>query len=178
MLAVPANECIANESSQRGGFSPASDLGRRSVLRWTVGSRWRHSRRHTSPLCRPEAATTAADRAAADRAVTDRAADSLAFVASPFAFSGSSSVEPRESAARTGVATRPSSGLLVGMRWLGRRCRARGMQRMPAYVRRPCRCSALVCARICSCSRRADHVDVSRSDPVQMLDVPYVRSVR
>ena len=44
--------------SQPGGFSPASDLGRRSVLRRTVGSRWRHSRRHTSPLCRPEAATT------------------------------------------------------------------------------------------------------------------------
>ena len=32
------------------------------------------------------------------------------------------------------------------MRWLGRR------QRSPAYVRRPCRCSALVCARMCSCS--------------------------
>ena len=35
--------------SQPGGFSPASDLGRRSVLRRTVGSRWRHSRRHTTP---------------------------------------------------------------------------------------------------------------------------------
>ena len=51
MLAVPANECIANESSQPGGFSPASDLGRRSVLRRTVGSRWRHFRRQTTPHC-------------------------------------------------------------------------------------------------------------------------------
>ena len=47
-------------------------------------------------------------------------------------------------------ATRPSSGLQMGLRWPGR------LQRRPAHVRRPCRCSALVCARICSCSRRAD----------------------
>ena len=53
------------KSSQPGGFSPASDLGRRSVLRRTVGSQWRHSRRHTAPHCRPEAARTA-DQAAAD----------------------------------------------------------------------------------------------------------------
>ena len=30
-----------------GGFSPASDVGRWSVLRRTVRSRWRHSRRNT-----------------------------------------------------------------------------------------------------------------------------------
>ena len=56
---------LQNESSQRGGFSPASDLGRWSVLRRTVGSRWRHSHRHITPHCRPEAAR-AADQAAAD----------------------------------------------------------------------------------------------------------------
>lgn len=51
----------------------------------------------------------------------------------------------RAAAARRG-ATRPSSGLQLSMRWLGRR------QRSPAYVWRPCRCSALVCAPMCSCS--------------------------
>ena len=55
----------------------------------------------------------------------------------------------RRTAARRG-ATRPSGVLQVSMRWLGRR------QRSPAYVRQPCRCSALACAHICSCSRRAD----------------------
>ena len=38
-------------------------------------------------------------------------------------------------------ATRPSSGLQMGLRWPGR------LQRRPAHVRRPCRCSAL-CARV------------------------------
>ena len=101
--------------SQPGGFSPASDLGRRSVLRRTVGSRWRHSRRHTSPLCRPEAATTAAYRAAADRVAADRAADTLASAASPFAFSGSSSVEPLGATPAGWRAVRP--GRRAGCWW-------------------------------------------------------------
>ena len=66
---------------KRQGFSPTSDLGRRSVLRRTVGSQLQHSRRHTSAHCCPEAARAsnqaAAARAAADRAAADRVAATL-----------------------------------------------------------------------------------------------------
>ena len=50
----------------------------------------------------------------------------------------------RRAAARCGP-TRPSTGPQLGVR---RPCR---LQSWPAHVRRPCRCSAVVFARICSC---------------------------
>ena len=59
---IPLTLSTLHTAFSPGRFSPASDVGRRSVLRRTVRSRWRHSRRHTP---RRNAARSP-DRTAAD----------------------------------------------------------------------------------------------------------------
>ena len=129
-------ESEQHESSQPGGFSPASDLGRRSVLRRTVGSRWRHSRRHTTP--RRSADLRPPPRRPSRRRPSRRRPSRghprlrrLPFRLQRQQLSGASR---RDAGGMAGGATRPSSGLLVGMRWLGR---LQG-QRYAAAVQLPC----------------------------------------
>ena len=127
--------------------APLAALGRPGVCHWplrpTPGAGWGGIGVSRSTLT---GSLSAAAAMVGVEPSSSAAAAAAAAAVEPLAAARAARRRRRAAARRS--ATRPSSGLQVGMWWLGR------LQRRLAYVRRPCRCSALVRVRICSCSRR------------------------